>query len=218
MDLDYSILSLLIDTAQSADLTRYVTEGQAEFIQALDSAEALMGSAEDQAEIDEAASALDHCWMNLRLKADESLLKELTGVKEQLEALDLNILPASFRLEVQTAMAHVNTVLQAEEPAQAEAVNALKEAEAVLEKAETLNQQEEQKKADEAQKDEKDTKPSAANEEETEKKQNPEMEKTASSASSSRSVKTAASLNGMLFGSAAAFSALLGALLKRKKK
>lgn len=203
-DLDYSILSLLIETAENTDLSRYVSAGQAEFTQALENAKATMGNALEQSEIDEAVSALHHCWMNLRLKADEALLKELNEVKEQLTAADLNLMPASLRLEFQQAMAHVDAVLEAEEPAQAQAQAALKEAKSVLEKAENLNRPEN---------------PEAPEQTEPEQKpENPGAEQIQKPESTDKSVKTAASYGGMFLAAAAAGSALLGVMLKRKKK
>lgn len=205
IDLDYSLLNLLIETAESADLSLYATEGQSEFTAALEQAKALAGTAESQEEIDAAVSELHHCWMALRLKADESLLAQLGEVRVMLMSLDLDALDDTLKMDVQRVTERLDTVLAADEPLQVDALSALDDARAVLEKIDSLEKPEDKKDPAAEQKPEESLKPETGASE-------PEK-----SASTSKSVKTAAN-SGFLAAFSAAGAALLGVLYTRKKR
>lgn len=87
-DLDLSVLRLLVESTQDTDLDRYLSDGAAVFAAALEEAGAVLASPESQSQVDEAVNTLHQAWMNLRLKADESLLEQLRAALAALEAAD----------------------------------------------------------------------------------------------------------------------------------
>lgn len=88
--LNKEVLQFVVDKSTEAEgkLTAYVEAGQAEFIEALNHARDVLANAETQDEIDNAASALNTAYMNLRLKADESILKELQAFLAEASNID----------------------------------------------------------------------------------------------------------------------------------
>lgn len=79
VEIDYSVLQTLVTHCQGVEdeLDRYVETGKAEFTEALRAGEALLNNAETQEEVDAAVKTLNGALLNLRLKADEDLVKEL---------------------------------------------------------------------------------------------------------------------------------------------
>lgn len=69
------MLVLLVDSVQNADLSHCLSDGVPAFQEALTHARSVLVSPRSQEEIDQAVVKLHQAWMNLRLKADESLLE-----------------------------------------------------------------------------------------------------------------------------------------------
>lgn len=73
---DIRSLKTLVQAAESYDLNQFVEKGQAEFIQALDTAQKLVSEKDNamEQEIQQTGEKLLNAMLNLRLKADKSLL------------------------------------------------------------------------------------------------------------------------------------------------
>lgn len=111
-DLDYRQLELLIETISAQDLDRYVIQGQDVLIAALDQAGALNGHASSQQEIDAAVSTLHQAWLEMRLKADESLLAKLQSALAALERFDASSLSAKDQNTIALAKERIGKALQ----------------------------------------------------------------------------------------------------------
>lgn len=79
VEIDYTVLQTLVDHCKTveADLDSYVETGKTEFVSALRASEALINNAKTQEEVDAAVKNLNAALLNLRLKANEELVKEL---------------------------------------------------------------------------------------------------------------------------------------------
>ena len=101
-DIDTSVLELLVKESQNTEknLDKYIENGKAEFIAALRSAEAVLADPESQEQVDAAVSVLNQALLNLRLKADESLVEDLKNFLQQVEAAN----PEDFTEEEWTAI------------------------------------------------------------------------------------------------------------------
>lgn len=86
-DLDTSLLAWLIEQVKDTDLNLYLSDGKDAFESALAQAQSVLAAPESQQQIDDALSSLSQAWLNLRLKADESLLESLRTRVDALEAL-----------------------------------------------------------------------------------------------------------------------------------
>lgn len=85
---DKTDLAMALELTTMIDLNDYVEAGQAEYLAAIEKAEAVMANGDAfQNEIDEAWGALIEAIENLRLKADKSALEDLI---ESVEGLDLS--------------------------------------------------------------------------------------------------------------------------------
>lgn len=192
---DLSILNLLIETGQSADLSLYGDTGKAEFIAALAKAEEVKANPQSQQQIDDAANILHEAWLNLRLAANEDLLKALEQAAAELRELsrtteDPALEQLAADLESRIAAHRNGTFIMSEE----EAKDCLKQAESFLNKQMTGSD-------------------SSAN------KNKPAAESISQSAVSAKSVKTA-DQTGTAVWSAIAVGALAGLmnLLRRNGK
>lgn len=104
---DTSILELVISAALELNLDLFVPAGQSEFTDALHNAQAVLADPADQQQVDEAALQLNMAMLNLRLKADESLLAELQNFVDQISALSLENVPAVLMEQVHLQQAKV---------------------------------------------------------------------------------------------------------------
>lgn len=88
VEIDYSVLQTLVDHCKTveAELDRYIETGKKEFTDALRAGEALINNAQTQEEVDDAVKTLNAALLNLRLKADEDLIKELQSFVDLYEA------------------------------------------------------------------------------------------------------------------------------------
>ena len=216
--LDTSLLELLIDTVKDADQSLYLSDGLDAFNTALAEAQRVLIEATDQAEVDQAVRSLHQAWLNLRLKADEELIKSLQEVQAELMALDLNLLDEACLMQVKTAMADISSLLEAEETGKAEAEAALQNAKSLLEQIGIQEKPEEPEKPavkPETKPDENQNQQKPAVSEGTEPAQKPEETKKDTTA---KSVKTASSLGWSASFAAMALSALSLMGLNRKRK
>lgn len=78
---DITSLQMLVDIAKGYDLSQYIEAGQAELDTALTAAEELLANADNamQQQITEAADNLLNAMMNLRFKADKSVLEQVVA-------------------------------------------------------------------------------------------------------------------------------------------
>ena len=138
---DKTDLEMALELAGMIDLSKYVEDGQAEFLAAKDAAEAVMADGDAlQAETDEAWDTLVEAMNALRLKADKSVLEDLIS---QMEELDLSGYTEESVSVFRAAFAAANAVLidealSADDQAEVdEAVNALRAAYDGLEKTQS---------------------------------------------------------------------------------
>ncbi|WP_270738689.1 glycosyl hydrolase [Massilioclostridium coli] len=84
---DKTELASLIAAAEGIDLSKYVEAGQAEFTAALEAAKGVFEDGDAmQAEINEVADKLLNAMLNLRYKADKSILEEVVAKANQIDA------------------------------------------------------------------------------------------------------------------------------------
>lgn len=85
---DITSLELLVQMAERCDLSKYVEEGQAEFLAALADAHELLADRDNAMaqEIGQAEDALLDALLNLRFKADKSILEDLMAEAESKDA------------------------------------------------------------------------------------------------------------------------------------
>lgn len=88
VELDLSILRMLVQVCDELDLSAYIENGKYEFTAALAGAKAVLEAPESQDQIDAAVESLHGAYLNLRLKADEGLLKDLAAFVKQVDAID----------------------------------------------------------------------------------------------------------------------------------
>ncbi|WP_270739688.1 family 78 glycoside hydrolase catalytic domain [Massilioclostridium coli] len=116
---DISSLETLVSLAESYDLNQYVEQGKSEFEAALITAQALI-SDKDNAMADEIATAennLLNAMLNLRFKADKSILEKIMTKASGIEATAYT---AESYDVLQAAMAHANKVLENDNATQEE--------------------------------------------------------------------------------------------------
>lgn len=89
-ELDLSVLRMLVTVSDDLDLDAYMETGKAEFSQALAEAKAVLEAPESQEQIDAMVNTLHGAYLNLRLKADESLLQALAAFVETVNNMDLS--------------------------------------------------------------------------------------------------------------------------------
>lgn len=87
-EIDLSILQFLYDSVKDIDLSLYLEDGKEAFRQALGQTAAVLAKAENQQQVDEAATALNQAYMNLRLLPDEALLARLEQFAAAVLSLD----------------------------------------------------------------------------------------------------------------------------------
>ena len=123
---DITSLETLVNTAKEFDLSKYVEAGQAEFKEALKAAQDLIADKDNamEAEIQTAETNLLNAMMNLRYKADKSILEEVLAKANDIDA---NAYTAESYSVLTTAMAKANEVM-ADDNATQEEVNAAADA------------------------------------------------------------------------------------------
>ncbi|PWM99062.1 MAG: hypothetical protein DBX37_05520 [Massilioclostridium sp.] len=117
---DKTTLASLIEAANgiNAELDRYVETGKAEFTAALEAAQAVYQDGDAmQTEVNEAADNLLNTMLNLRYKADKSILEEVLA---EANNIDANIYTEESYAVLQTAIAEANEVMANENATQEE--------------------------------------------------------------------------------------------------
>lgn len=94
-EIDTSVLELLVAECDATDLSKYIRDGQDEFKAALEEAKAVLADPQSQKQVDEATAKLHVAYMNLRLKADESIIESLKSFVDLYENAD----PSKFTEE-----------------------------------------------------------------------------------------------------------------------
>lgn len=114
--LDTSILALLVENTEQTDLSQYLETGQAEFTEALAEAKAVLAAPESQEQIAAATTKLHQCFLNLRMKPDENLVKALQNLTRSLVSLRMNrILSAELDNQISAFNTMVTSALENEE-------------------------------------------------------------------------------------------------------
>ncbi len=215
--LDTTMLELLLSTVRGIDQTLYLSSGLDAFNTAVSEGQRVLAEATDQAEVDQAVNTLHQAWLNLRLKADEELLKSLGQARIQLMSLDLSFLSNETALQVNAIVDEINTLLLADEAGKVEAENTLAKANALLEQIESMEKPEDPAKPEtkpELKPEENPAQQKPAQSEGTESAVKPEETNKKTTASS---VKTASSLGWSTAFGAMALSALSFLHLRRRK-
>ena len=115
---DKDSLASLIKAAEEIDLSKYVEAGQAEFTAALEAAQKVYQDGDAmQAEINEVADNLLNAMLNLRYKADKSILEEALA---EAGKVDANAYTAESYAALQAAVAAANDVYNNENASQEE--------------------------------------------------------------------------------------------------
>lgn len=113
--LDVTLLQMLVSMVENADLSIYLTDGQAAFQVALQQAKAVLENPASQEEIDQNVLRLHTAWLNLHLKADEKLIEELLGLQTQLLSLDETLMSEAVNGEWMMLYGDMKTALNSDE-------------------------------------------------------------------------------------------------------
>ena len=236
--LDLTLLQMLTEVCDDVDLSRYVEAGQAEFTAALEAGKAMLDDPTTQEEVNAAVSTLNDAYMNLRLKADEDLLRALTEFVAEAESINRSLYSAVQLACIDEAVTDIKVALAAHEARNPELDS---QAAAVLEdKMNTAlfqinnpnpDKQDPVKPADPVDDNQKPGTPETPDTENNQKPADPdvdtpkvsETEKPAASSSkptnTAKSVKTAATAHAGWFAAAlAGTAAVLGSMLKRRNR
>lgn len=173
---------------------------------------------ESQEQVDEATAALHQAILNLRLKADESLLKELNQTLTMFRSCKASLFSQDEFLQIQNAINTLETALG--DPEHLEAAEAQNLADIFKELSDLvktrIDQNEELDTPDNTDNlDKPGSGSSEKNEPSVDEETKPAEQKTETTRNS---VKTAASLNTALYASSAASAALLWMIQRRKRK
>ncbi|MBC5788140.1 FIVAR domain-containing protein [Clostridium facile] len=127
---DKTELASLIAAAEGIDLSKYVEAGQAEFTTALEAAQSVYKDGDAmQAEINEVADKLLNAMLNLRYKADKSILEEVVAKANQIDA---NVYTAKSYAVLEAALKDANAVLANENATQEEVDVAVQSVQAAM--------------------------------------------------------------------------------------
>ncbi len=234
-DVNITILQIVVEEADALDLEKYVPAGQDAFLTARENAHSVLAAPADQKSVDQAAAGLNAALLNLRLKADESLIASLKDFVRTVSLMNLDAQPVSVQKMARAQVARVQAALDAHE--EGTAVLSMTEARELKEendKVLSALRPEEDKPAEpvvrpeEPAKPEEDRKPvdSTPENKDVEQKTEPKTEskteavkeaqtESKASATTAKSVKTAA--GGMGLWLAAAGASLAGLFKGRKK-
>ena len=127
---DKTELASLIAAAEEIDLSKYVEAGQVEFTAALEAAQSVYKDGDAmQAEINEVADKLLNAMLNLRYKADKSILEEVVAKANQIDA---NVYTAESYAVLTAALKDANAVLANENATQEEVDVAVQSVQAAM--------------------------------------------------------------------------------------
>ncbi len=116
---DITSLEALVSLAEGYDMNDYVEAGQAEFLEALKAAQDLLADKDNamQTEIETAETNLLNAMLNLRYKADKSILEALLA---EANGKDANAYTAESYAVLEAAVAEANAVMANENATQEE--------------------------------------------------------------------------------------------------
>ena len=127
---DKTELASLIAAAEGIDLSKYVEAGQAEFTAALEAAKGVFEDGDAmKAEINEVADKLLNAMLNLRYKADKSILEEVVAKANQIDA---NAYTVESYAVLEAALKDANAVLANENATQEEVDVAVQSVQAAM--------------------------------------------------------------------------------------
>lgn len=220
--LDKSMLKLLLETAADArnQAEKYSEASHAVFVQAYDQVAQTLENAETQAEIDAAVTSLHTAWLNLRLLADEELIRSLMDTLVQLQTYEATAFSLGFEEEFTSLVNEAKVYLNADEKEQAEGLNLLSRMETMITDLE--KQKEENKDPDKPQV-QPEVKPDPVPEKPVPEKKDPvtvpktEQKTEKSVSTTKKSVKTATSAVAEALGAVSA-AALAGFVLLEAKR
>lgn len=129
--IDTTLLEMLIAVCEETDLNKYVEAGQAEFLAALEAGKAVAAQPESDAQVQQAITRLNQAYLNLRLKADESLLELLRGFQVQVLSLNRSLFTTEQLASIDAVYADNEVLLQKESVSQQEAETAVQNMEPV---------------------------------------------------------------------------------------
>ena len=127
---DITSLEALVSLAEGYDINDYVEAGQAEFLEALKAAQELLADKDNamQTEIETAETNLLNAMLNLRYKADKSILEEVLA---EANSIDATAYTEESYAVLEAAVAEANAVMANENATQEEvdaAVTSVQEA------------------------------------------------------------------------------------------
>lgn len=128
---DCSLLQMLVDAVKDTDLTLYLSDGVQTFSTMLQQAQDVLADPQSQPQINEAVHNLHDAWLQLRLKADESLLEALKVNLSALEALDLSAYSGQEQ-QIERMRSSLRELLAAPEAGKTEAENLLRQSSTLL--------------------------------------------------------------------------------------
>lgn len=105
--IDLSVLEFIYNTVKDTDLSQYLEEGKTEFTEALAHAAEVLADPESQQQADDAASALNQAYLNLRLLPDEALLDKLEQFAAAVLSLDRSLFTVDELNRLDTAAANI---------------------------------------------------------------------------------------------------------------
>lgn len=211
VEIDLSVLQMLVDSVKDADLAKYTQSGQDAFKAALEQAQAVLAAPESQETVDEAVRTLHQAWLNLRLKADESLLEMIADVYAQVQIADLSVFSLEDQNFVSAWCAKVQMLLSVDEPDAQKTEQLANEAAKVQAILDQNTENKNEKPSDSQQTPEKQE---PAESIQDSKKETP----AAQEQTVNKSVKTAAGLLGQTMTALTAGLVSLGALMSLRKR
>lgn len=113
-DIDTSLLAFLVESVSGIDQESYLPDSLAEFNEALAQARGVLADPQSQARVNSAADRLSQAWLNLRLKADESLLEALRDFAAYARSYDYSVLDASLQKEIKLFADKVDAAIASE--------------------------------------------------------------------------------------------------------
>lgn len=127
-EIDTSLLQMLYDLTCHTDLSLYVSAGQDEFTAALENAVQVLAHPDSEEQAALAVNTLNEAYLNLRLKADESLLEALRSFSQTASSINRSWFTESELARIDAVKKEADILLQKKEISRQEAEPVAKEA------------------------------------------------------------------------------------------
>lgn len=124
---DTTLLAFLVQSALECEADRYTEATWAPFAEELSAAQAVLAAPESQEQIDAAVRSLNAAYLNLRLKADESLLASLQSFMQETEPMLVMSLSAQSSQALFALRNEIAPVLEAAEKGNTPEIAALQD-------------------------------------------------------------------------------------------